>query len=226
MACNAEASIGRRLAALTCTICMSPASCTTTSSASTTSASRRATWPRRQPDQRLVVAAVHVTGTPSRLHHLHHAAAGRDGDERVRSRAFRNVSRYVFGCGSPTSTVSMRSAMPAAASAFAESGSRSSSAPSRATRRRGPCRSPGSRASSAASRRGRTRRARPDLAVHQVARQPPDAQRRGAVRTRRPAHHRADHVVEDGDSVHGVLAILHSTHRRITPSPASRRWPR
>jgi hypothetical protein len=43
-----------------------------------------------------------------------------------------------------------------------------------------------------------------DVAVHQVARQPPDPQGGGAVRTRRPAHHGADHVVEDADGGHGA----------------------
>jgi hypothetical protein len=43
-----------------------------------------------------------------------------------------------------------------------------------------------------------------DVAVHQVARQPPDAQRGRAVRARRPAHHGADDVVEDADVRHAA----------------------
>jgi hypothetical protein len=38
-----------------------------------------------------------------------------------------------------------------------------------------------------------------ELAAHQIAGQPPDAQRRGAMGTRRPAHHGADHIVENAD---------------------------
>ena len=38
-----------------------------------------------------------------------------------------------------------------------------------------------------------------ELTPHEVPGQAPDAQRRGAMGTRRPAHHGADHVVENAD---------------------------
>ena len=41
-----------------------------------------------------------------------------------------------------------------------------------------------------------------DLAVHQVACHPPDAERGRAMRAGRPAHHRPDDVVEDAGIVH------------------------
>ena len=54
-----------------------------------------------------------------------------------------------------------------------------------------------------------------DLAVHQVAGDPPDPQRRGAMGTRRPAHHGADHVVEDTDNHHWAVEAFGGKNEKI-----------
>jgi hypothetical protein len=49
-----------------------------------------------------------------------------------------------------------------------------------------------------------------DLPAHQVAGQAPDAQGGGAVRAGRPAHYRANHVIEDAGVAerHAVIIAL------------------
>ena len=156
------------------------------------------------PDQRLVIPAVHAHRDAVEADDFHHAAAGRDRDERVL--LARIAEGEAVGVGMRVADIDgfdadrdacVGQCLRGVGEAFvvglpAEQATEEAHVRALAFVRQRQ----GALAIKFDEDVG-------DVAVHEIAGEPTDAERGGAVGTGGPAHDGADHVVEDADGVHG-----------------------